>query len=167
MYNDEAYEAIGAQNTETYNQDWKIYKVLMASKSSLSEKIFLKTCLPTNESVTPIVADINGNCTQKINFIEDLKDKSKPFIEKIKKSKIFRTSNVSNNNNKNNNKNIQVEEQNQNPLEIKRLNNNDNNNNNFNMNNNLNQNNIKNEYTNINDLSSASFLQSKIIIILY
>lgn len=66
MYNDESYEPIGAQQIEMYNEDWKIYKVLMASKSSLSQQIYLKTCLPINESLTPIVSDINGNCSQKV-----------------------------------------------------------------------------------------------------
>ncbi len=113
----------------------------MQSKSSLTEKILLKTCLPIKESVTAIVSEINANCSQKINFIEDLKNKARPYIEKLKKNKIFRTTNPLENNN--NNININQEEQEiQNPSEIKRLNNN----------------NINNNMDNIN---GATFLQSK------
>ena len=66
IYNDESYEPIGAQQIEAYNEDWKIYKVLMASKTSLSQQILLKTCLPLNESITAIVSEFNGNCSQKV-----------------------------------------------------------------------------------------------------
>ena len=69
MYNDESYEAIGAKEIEIYNENWKIFKVLMASKTSLSQPIYLKTCLPMKESMTAIVSDFNGNCSQKVKFI--------------------------------------------------------------------------------------------------
>jgi len=103
MYNDESYEPIGAQQIETYNEDWKIFKVLMASKATLSQQIILKACLPKNEAITAIVSDINGACSSKINFIDDLKNKGKPYLDQIRRSHVFRAvkSNKQDNNNQN------------------------------------------------------------------
>merc|ERR1712032_670456 len=118
IYNDESYEPIGAQQLEVYNEDWKVFKVMMASKATLSQQSILKVCLPKNEGVSAIVSDINANCTTKINFIDDIKNKGKPYLNKIKSSHIFRPvdSNKQNNNNNNNNNNQQQQQFNNNQV---------------------------------------------------
>ena len=114
------------------------------------------------------MSDFNGNCSQKINFIEDLRNKAAPYVEKIKKNHIFRTAAEMNNQNVNNNnqQSQQQQQQIQNPSEVKRLNNN-------NINQNIMQNNInpnlmknnmmQNRNMNNNNLNGSSFMQSKII----
>merc|ERR1712032_505187 len=126
IYNDESYEPIGAQQLEVYNEDWKVFKVMMTSKATLSQQSILKVCLPKNEGVSAIVSDINANCTTKINFIDDIKNKGKPYLNKIKSSHIFRPvdSNKQNNNNNNNNQQQQQFNNNQVNNQQQQLNNN-------------------------------------------
>lgn len=48
--------------------NWRIYKVLLSGKNSYTDHMFLKVCLPLEESLTPIVSNFNDDCMSKVIF---------------------------------------------------------------------------------------------------
>jgi len=68
--------------------NWRIYKVLMIGKRG--ENIFLKVCLPLDESETALCSDKDELCGPRSDYVEKEKKKNEEYISKIRSNNFFK-----------------------------------------------------------------------------
>jgi len=59
---------LGVEDITKFNGTWRIYKVLLSGKNSYNNHLFLKVCLPIDESLTPLVSNLNDDCISKVTL---------------------------------------------------------------------------------------------------
>jgi hypothetical protein len=67
-FRDDGYEAYGAEKIQNFNlpKGWEIYKVLLVGKLNTDNHIFLKVCIPFDEMLTALIAEMNQDCIEKV-----------------------------------------------------------------------------------------------------
>lgn len=59
---------MAAEDITKFNGTWRIYKVLLSGKNSMTNHLFLKVCLPIDEFLPALVSNFNDDCIPKVKI---------------------------------------------------------------------------------------------------
>jgi hypothetical protein len=62
------FDAYGGELQKIESVGWQVYKILMISRKSVNDHIFLRVCLPLDEYLVPLVSDFKGDCIEKVKL---------------------------------------------------------------------------------------------------